>query len=120
MSFNTVCHIEWSVTDLERTKEFYGGLFGWKFKVWESDSRYMLWYPEGGIGGGFQKVDDVVPSMNPLVHILVEEVEDYLLKAEQLGGRIHTPKTEIPNIGWYGIITDPDGNVVGLFQNLPE
>ncbi len=120
MSFNTVCHIEWSVTDLERARNFYEGLFGWKCNTWKADPSYMLWCAGDSVGGGFQKVDKVTASMNPLVHILVEKIEDYLEKVIQLGGKVHTPKTEIPTIGWYAIIKDLDGNMIGLFQNLPK
>lgn len=38
-----------------------------------------------------------------------------LEKAVELGGRKVKEKTEIPDIGWFGLFTDLDGNTIGLF-----
>jgi predicted enzyme related to lactoylglutathione lyase len=37
--------------------------------------------------------------------------------AEALGGKILTPRSEIPGMGWYGLFSDPTGNLVGLFTD---
>ena len=115
---HSVCHFEWSSTDLERTKKFLNGLFGWEFKSWGDE--YLLFDTPEGPGGGIMKVDNVTPGRSPFIYIEVNEIEPYLAKAQELGGGIDTPKTEIPSIGWHAHVTDPDGNIVGLFQNLPK
>ena len=120
MAFNTVCHIEWSVTDLERAKSFYNGLFGWRIETWGEMSNYTLWYPPEGVGGGFQKEKEIKPGQSPLVHILVEDIDVYLKKTEELGGKVVIGRTEIPTIGWYAVLLDPDGNSIGLFQDYPK
>ena len=41
-------------------------------------------------------------------------------KAEQLGGKVVTPKTEIPGQGWFAILQDTDGNELPFYQTLPR
>ena len=38
-----------------------------------------------------------------------------LEKAVNLGAKKVKEKTEIPNVGWFGLFTDLDGNTIGLF-----
>ncbi len=38
-----------------------------------------------------------------------------LEKAEELGGKKVSGKTEIPNVGCFGLFTALDGNTIGLF-----
>ena len=45
----------------------------------------------------------------------VEDINAMLKKAEKLGCSKVKEKTEIPNVGWFGLFTDLDGNTIGLF-----
>ena len=49
------------------------------------------------------------------VYVATDDIDATLDKAESLGGKTVIPKTEIPNVGWFGFFTDPTGNMVGLF-----
>jgi predicted enzyme related to lactoylglutathione lyase len=112
---HSICHFEWSSTDLERTKEFLKELFEWKFQAWGKE--YLLFKTPEGPNGGIMKVDKVEPGRSPFIYIDVEEIGPYLEKTKELGGGIDTPKKEIPKVGWFAHITDPDGNIYGLFQD---
>jgi predicted enzyme related to lactoylglutathione lyase len=116
MAKHSICHVEWSSTDLERTKAFLSGLFDWEFKPWGKE--YLMFKPPEGVGGGIMKVDSVQPGRSPAVYIEVEEIEPYLEKAKELGGGVADPKTEVPGAGWYAHVTDHDGNIWGLFQGV--
>jgi len=114
MSANAICHVEWSCTDLERAKAFLWGLFGWEFQEFTED--YMVFSAPGGPGGGICKVADVKAGASPTVYVEVEAIEPMLEEAAELGGAVAAPKAEIPGVGWFAHITDPDGNIIGLFQ----
>lgn len=114
MAKHAICHIEWASTDLDRSKAFLAGLFGWEIKPWGEG--YLTCKPPEGVGAGIMKVDRVEPGQTPLVYVEVEEIEPYLDKAKQLGGGVAVGKTEIPKLGWFAHLTDPDGGIVGLFQ----
>ena len=119
MGKHDICHVEFDSTDLERTRRFLGGLFGdWQFQGW--GDKYLLFSTPGGPGGGINRVDKLQGGSGTLVHVEVDEIEPYLARVEGLGGRIHTPKTEIPEIGWFAIVKDPDGNLLGLYQDKPK
>jgi predicted enzyme related to lactoylglutathione lyase len=118
MTKHSVCHIEWSSTDLKRTEAFLSGLFGWEFKRWGED--YLLFNTPEGPNGGIMKVDKLLPGKSPYIYIHVDDVEPYLDKAKELGGGIDTPKKEIPKVGWFAHILDPDGNIIGLFEDLKK
>ena len=45
----------------------------------------------------------------------VSSIDDTLAKVVSLGGTVTSPKMEIPGIGWAAFITDPEGNLHGLF-----
>lgn len=114
MRRHTICHVEWASTDLQRSEAFFGGLFNWLFEPFGED--YVLFHSPGGIDGGLMKAEEVKPGRSPTVYVRVEEIEPYLEQAEALGGSVKVPKTEIPTVGWYAHLGDPDGNIVGLFQ----
>jgi len=123
MAKHSIVHIEWNSRDLKKAKAFYGGLFGWKFKTWGEGENYVLFSAPEGPGGGLQKVKskkEVGAGKSPLVYVEVDEIKPYLEKAKRLGGGVATPKTEIPNVGWFALLKDPDGNIVGLFQERSE
>ena len=115
----TITHIEIPVKDKEKSKEFYGEVFGWKFEdVPEMD--YTLFYAPTPPHGGLFVPEEGQPSHGVLNHINVDSVDETSKKIEDLGGKILVPKTEIPNIGWFAVFEDPDGAVQALFESLPQ
>jgi len=118
MHRHAICHIEWSSTDLERTRRFLSGLFHWKIDFWSADC--LLFRPPVGVGGAIQRVDAVHPGASPLVYVEVEAIAPYLKRAVELGGKVAQPEVEVPHTGWMAQVLDPDGNLVGLFCPLTE
>jgi predicted enzyme related to lactoylglutathione lyase len=51
------------------------------------------------------------------IYLRVDDLEAYLAKAEQLGGKRVGEPTELPE-GWgtVAVLSDPDGNQVGLWK----
>jgi len=111
---NTVCHVEFDSTDLERSQRFFEGLFGWKFRAF-TDKMVVFGTDEGHVGG-LEKVDAVRPGTTPSVWFRVPDIEAYVAKASGLGGSVLREKTELPHVGWSAQLADPDGNPVGLVQ----
>jgi hypothetical protein len=50
-------------------------------------------------------------------YIEVDSIEDALAAAERTGGSVKEPKQDIPGMGWFAVVNDPEGNEVGLFQS---
>jgi predicted enzyme related to lactoylglutathione lyase len=122
MSNHPIVHIEIPAKDTKAAGKFYGDLFDWKI---ESDEmyNYVQFQAEGGPGGGFV---DVGQSNAPveyktdslLVYVSTDDIDATLAKAESLGGKILMLKTEIPQVGWWGVFSDPSGNRIGLYTSM--
>lgn len=115
MQNNTICHVEWHTTDLERASKFYAQLFGWTFSP-HGDTYWMFHTPEG-VGGAFAKTEKVEAGASPTVYVWVANVADHLQKAAALGAQIHQPLHPISDTENIGIFKDHDGNLVGLYDN---
>ena len=116
---NPFCHIELQTGDAGKAKSFYGELFDWKLEDMPmgGDMTYtMVDVGEDGTGGGITpKMSEHAPTAW-MPYVLVDDVSASTEKAKSLGGQIIAEKTEIPNMGWFSIITDPTGATVGLWQ----
>jgi predicted enzyme related to lactoylglutathione lyase len=79
---NPFVHIELQTQDLEKSKKFYAGMFDSKLEE--------------------------IPH-NWLPYIMVDDVAASTKKAHALGAMICKDVTEIPDMGWFSVITDPSG-----------
>lgn len=119
MSEHHIVHVEFSAQDLEAAGKFYSDLFGWEVEqIPEMD--YAMYDTGGEIGGGFNPVSESYPAGSVLAHVSTDDIEATLAKAESLGASIVVPKTEIPDTGWFGVFSDPTGNMIGLYTPLPK
>ena len=124
---HTVIHFEIPAKDLEELKNFYSKLFKWKFintqtegmEYWviqtvPTDKQGMLQKP--GVNGGMVSIQPEQKNVNPVNYITVENIDKYLIKATELGGKILIPVQKVPNVGQIARISDPEGNQFGLLQ----
>ena len=120
MSKRNVVHVEIPAANVEAAGKFYQDLLGWKLQH-DPALNYTQWEAGDGTGGGFPAVSDESPAGHVLVYIHSDDIETDLKNVEKLGGRVIHPKTEIPQIGWFGLFQDPTGNVLGLYTSMsPE
>jgi uncharacterized protein len=112
---NGICHVEIPCTDFEKAKKFYGEVFDWEVQV-IPEMDYAMFKGKNGPGGGFSKQLKVSDS-GVLFYLEVEDIEAALKKVETAGGQMVKGKTQIsPEVGYFGIFTDSDGNVIGLWS----
>ena len=118
---HSICHIEIPTTDMEKATKFYQELFGWKIEMMQG-SDYAFFDTGKEPGGGIMKVDKVSPPMGMglTFYILVDSIEDTLSKAETLGGKLVKEKTAVGDMGWFGLFSDLDGNVIGIWKSKPK
>lgn len=115
-----VVHFEVSVKDAEAGRKFYSELFDWKIDA-NNPMNYGLVSTEGqgGIGGGIFEAKDGAPTYVTF-YVHVDDLQAYLSRAEKLGGKTMMPPTQIPDQGSIALFTDPEGNIIGLFQGSME
>ncbi len=114
MGKNTICHLEISSKDSVASSMFYESLFGWKLEM-AMGEEYIFFNPETSPGGGITKVDEIRSGGGIVFYVEVDDIDAYLTKAEELGGKIVKPQTPIPGYGAYGQFNDLDSNLIGLF-----
>jgi len=114
---NPFVHVELNTTDIHKAQSFYSKLFDWKTEEAQMpDGEYTMIDVGDGTGGGMlpQKVPGAPSAWLPYVE--VADIEAATAKAKQLGARVMKDVTEVPQMGWYSIITDPTGAHLGLWK----
>ena len=109
-----ITHIEIPTTNLDQSKEFFKNVFGWDFKPFGKG--YLLYNNHQGIMAGLRQVENVSKGDATVFHINVESIEEIIEKVKRSGGAIKRDKTTIPVMGWFALITDTEGNTIGLYQ----
>jgi len=119
MKHGAWCHIEIPTGNPESSKKFYSGLFGWSF-THVPELKYTVYNAgEGEIGGGLFDPPPGAPR-HITNYITVADLEAAARKVPEFGGRVITDRMEVPGMGKFRIVADPDGNSFGLWQpNLP-
>lgn len=117
MTKRNIVHIEISTRNPEETIKFYQELFGWKIER-APEMNYTMWEASEGPGGGFSPLGEDNKAGDVLIHVNSDDIESDLKKAKSLGGTILREKTEIPNIGWWGVFKDPTGNKIALYTPM--
>ena len=117
MSKRNVVHVEIPAANVQAAGKFYQELLGWKISH-DDAMNYSMWEAGDGSGGGFPEVSKDAPAGQVLVYIASDDIDADLKKVEKLGGKVVQPKTEIPNMGWFGMFKDPTGNVLGLYTSM--
>lgn len=110
-------------TDPERAKAFYTALFGWDVKPMgmTNDSgtaeNYDMLANAGTDFGGIVTLDKDHSHVPPhwSSYITVESVDETVATATRLGGMVYLPPTDIPDVGRFAVVADPQGAVFQPF-----
>ena len=110
-------HMELNTPELEKSKAFYGGLFGWEFQdiPMGDGTIYSMFKPANGPGGGLMTVPDA--PMRWLSYIGVEDIKASTAKARELGATVWIANVEVMGRGWFSILEDPTGAAIALWQD---
>jgi predicted enzyme related to lactoylglutathione lyase len=66
------------------------------------------------MGGLFKRN---APNEQFVNYFSVNSIDESAAKATSLGAQVVTAKQEIPTVGYYAVLKDPDGNTFALFQS---
>ena len=124
-----VVHFEIPFDDGDRARKFYGSVFGWQLMempemgytlVTTGPSDMETGPTEAGFinGGMFARRGDF-PGKGPDIVIDVASIEDALKQIEDAGGKTVSEKMPVGEMGFAAYFTDPEGNLMGLWENAP-
>lgn len=115
------CWNELMTTDVASAKQFYGALFGW---TTEDDSNtgvdYTLIKVGGEQAGGIMALPPDCAGMPPCwgVYVTVNDVDATAGQVEALGGKLLRPPMDIPEVGRFCVLQDPQGAALCAIQLL--
>lgn len=117
-----VVHFEIGFKDIQKAQAFYGELLGWEFSAYGPAAMLknigpMVGTP--GIGGHLNSLGHP-PHNYCVVYAQVDDLAATISHATKLGGKQIVPPTEVPGMGAFAWISDPEGNTVGLWKVLKK
>ena len=104
--------------DSDRAKKFYHQMFGWNINPFPG----MNDYQHIDTGGADASPDGALMKrmcpehVNFTNYILVDSVDKAAAKVEKFGGKVHKPKTAVPQMGYFAICLDTENNVFALWE----
>jgi predicted enzyme related to lactoylglutathione lyase len=105
--------------DTETAVAFYTDVIGWKTEKFAMAGDYVMWVGKQGPLGGVMALPDEAAKMgtppNWMAHVQVESVDSTAAIAKKLGGKILKEPADIPTVGRFSIIGDPQGAVISVF-----
>lgn len=115
MSDHPICHVEIPASDPAAASVFYAGVFDLPIQA-DPALNYHMFEPQRGPGGAFVQVGATAGAKigEVLIYVSTDDIDATLAKAEALGAKTLTPKTEVP-YGWFAVFADPAGNRIALY-----
>jgi len=104
-------NIEFNVSDIARSKAFYGAAFGWTFTDY---GPVYCEFTDGRLTGGFTTLGPAKPG-GPLVILYADDLAVTQKRLEEAGAKIVKPVFEFPG-GRRFHFTDPDGYELAVWS----
>lgn len=109
---------ELMTSDIAGAKAFYSELFGWEMRdepMPDTGAYTMLKAGDREVGGMMAIPADAngaLPAWG--AYVTVDDVDQQITRAEQLGGKVILPPRDIPNVGRFAVISDPQGAMLTM------
>lgn len=105
--------------DPRRAQGFYGEVVGWKTQPFGDDGKYVMWVGSQGPLGGVMELPEAAAKMGApphwMAHVQVANVDATVEKVKSLGGKIYNGPEEVPTVGRFAIVADPQGAAISVF-----
>ena len=102
--------------DVEGSKEFYNKLFGWSTESMEMEGgmKYNVISVDGEEAGGIMATPPQAEGMPSMwgVYVSVDDVDATAEAAVNMGGQVLMGPQEIPEVGRFCVLQDPNGAVI--------
>jgi predicted enzyme related to lactoylglutathione lyase len=105
-------------SDPDAAIEFYGGLLGLERGETMAPMNYTLIRAHGEEVAGVMQISPDMGPMPPMwnIYFAVANVDESAAKAQSLGGNVVVPPMDIPDIGRFAYLSDPQGGFFSIFK----
>ena len=116
---NTLCWNELATTDTTRAGAFYSGLLGWQPERQQyGPIDYTIFKQGERMNGGMM---EIAPDWGPvpphwLVYFAVDDCDATAAAAGRLGGSVQMPPSDIPGVGRFAMLKDPQGATFAIIK----
>jgi len=115
---------ELMTTDPEWAKKFYSELFGWEYEEMpmENGAPYTVVKVDGKAVAGIMAQPDECKGMPPAweIYVTVDDVDATVENVLSLGGKVLRPAFDIPEVGRFCVLQDPQGAVLMAITYLQK
>lgn len=115
---------ELMTTDPEGAKKFYAELFGWEYDTMplENGAAYTVAKVGGEAVAGIMAHPDECKGIPPSwdIYITVDDVDATVESVVSLGGKVLRPAYDIPEVGRFCVLQDPQGAVIMAITYTPK
>jgi predicted enzyme related to lactoylglutathione lyase len=109
-------------SDVNAAIAFYTEVIGWKTQAWEAGN-YTMWASAQGPLGGVTQLPEQAKQMGAWPYwqgnAQVANLDTAIAKVKELGGKILVTE-EVPTVGRFAVIADPQGAVIALYTPVTE
>jgi predicted enzyme related to lactoylglutathione lyase len=116
-----VAWFDLTTTNLAKSKEFYGKLFGWKFTPVQGTELAVEIVARGVAIGTLRVAEGPISAFNGVVYVQVDDIRASCKLATELGATLVPGfPFNLPNgTGAIGLISDPAGHPLGMYSRTP-
>jgi predicted enzyme related to lactoylglutathione lyase len=113
---------ELMTSDMAGADAFYRGVIGWGSRDWdEPGMQYkIMTMGERPVGGVMPMPEDYIKAGGRpcwVGYIAVDDVDAATSELKKAGGKVHRVPAEIPNVGRFSVVADPQGAMFMLFKS---
>jgi predicted enzyme related to lactoylglutathione lyase len=114
---NPFVHVELQTNDPVSARKFYTSLFDWKLQdVPMPGGTYTMIDVGGGTGGGMMRNPVPGAPSHWLAYVGVDDINAATKKAKELGAMVVMDVTEVGEVGWMSVISDPTGATLAMWK----
>ncbi|ARD20552.1 MULTISPECIES: VOC family protein [Shewanella] len=123
---NTLCWVEYMCRNVGVSKNFYCQVLGFDTESVDMSevgvAEYVQWLVAKQAVGGMMEMTEEFGDMPShwMLYFSVDDCDMMAQKAEELGGKVCVPPTDIPDVGRFAVIDDPQGGTFSIIKlSLP-
>jgi predicted enzyme related to lactoylglutathione lyase len=109
-------------TDTAAAAAFYEKVIGWKQQAWSQDPSYTMFAAKAGPMAGLMALPEDAKKMGSppcwVTYVGTPDVDETARQVAEIGGTILKEPTDIPSVGRFAVIRDPQGAVFSAFTPL--
>ncbi len=107
-------------TDRDAALDFYTALLGWTYgdhSMGEGEPYKMITVGEKTLGGISSKPAEQPGPPHWIGYVFVDDVDAAVERATRMGGTSLVPPTDIPDVGRFAFLSDPQGAIFAVYRN---